>query len=38
MTRKITLAAAQIKLGLQDKLILGNLDSQRAWGYAKGLR
>ena len=35
VTRKITLAAARIKLGLQDKLYLGNLDSQRDWGYAK---
>ena len=35
VTRKITLAAARIKLGLQDKIFLGNLDSQRDWGYAK---
>ena len=35
VTRKITLAAVRIKLGLQDKLYLGNLDSQRDWGYAK---
>jgi GDPmannose 4,6-dehydratase len=35
VTRKITLAAARIKLGLQKKLSLGNLDSQRDWGYAK---
>ena len=34
ITRKITLAAARIKLGMQDKLILGNLDSIRDWGYA----
>ena len=34
MTRKITRAAASIKLGLQDKLFLGNLDSIRDWGYA----
>jgi len=34
VTRKITLAAARIKLGLQEKLVLGNLDSQRDWGYA----
>ncbi len=34
VTRKITLAAARIKLGLQDKLLLGNLDSQRDWGFA----
>jgi GDPmannose 4,6-dehydratase len=35
VTRKITLAAARIKLGLQDKLLLGNLDAMRDWGYAK---
>ena len=35
MTRKITRAATRIKLGLQKKLILGNLDSKRDWGYAK---
>ena len=35
MTRKITRAAARIKLGLQNKLILGNLDAKRDWGYAK---
>jgi len=35
VTRKITLAAARIKLGLQDKLELGNLDARRDWGYAK---
>ena len=35
MTRKITMAAARIKLGLQDKLYLGNLDAIRDWGYAK---
>ena len=34
VTRKITNAAARIKLGLQKKLILGNLDSLRDWGYA----
>jgi GDPmannose 4,6-dehydratase len=34
VTRKITRAAASIKLGLQDKLFLGNLDSIRDWGYA----
>ena len=34
VTRKITIAAAKIKAGLQDKLYLGNLDSQRDWGYA----
>ena len=35
VTRKITRAAARIKLGLQDTLKLGNLDAQRDWGYAK---
>jgi GDPmannose 4,6-dehydratase len=35
VTRKITNAAAKIKLGLQDKLILGNLDAQRDIGSAK---
>ncbi|KHF38259.1 GDP-mannose 4,6-dehydratase [Halalkalibacter okhensis] len=35
VTRKITLAAARIKKGTQDKLYLGNLDAQRDWGYAK---
>ena len=35
VTRKITMAAARIKLGLQDKLYLGNLDAVRDWGYAK---
>lgn len=35
VTRKITRAAARIKLGLQDLLFLGNLDAQRDWGYAK---
>lgn len=35
VTRKITLAAARIKLGKQKKLYLGNLDSRRDWGYAK---
>ena len=34
VTRKITMAAARIKLGLQDKLKLGNLDAKRDWGYA----
>lgn len=34
VTRKITLSAAKIKLGLQDKLFLGNLDAKRDWGYA----
>jgi len=35
VTRKITVAAAKIKLGLQEKLYLGNLDAIRDWGYAK---
>ncbi|MDR0821923.1 MAG: GDP-mannose 4,6-dehydratase [Oscillospiraceae bacterium] len=35
VTRKITLAAAHIARGLQEKLYLGNLDSLRDWGYAK---
>ena len=34
VTRKITKAAAAIKLGLQDKLFLGNLDAKRDWGFA----
>ena len=34
VTRKITLAAARIKLGLQDKLTIGNLHAKRDWGYA----
>ncbi len=34
VTRKITQAAARIKLGLQHKLFLGNLDAVRDWGYA----
>ncbi len=34
VTRKISMAAARIKLGLQDKLYLGNLDAKRDWGYA----
>ncbi len=34
VTRKITRAAARIKLGLQDKLYLGNLNAKRDWGYA----
>ena len=33
-TRKITIAAARIKLGLQSVLALGNLDAKRDWGYA----
>jgi GDPmannose 4,6-dehydratase len=35
VTRKITRAAARIKLGLEDSLALGNLDAKRDWGYAK---
>ncbi len=35
VTRKITMAVAQIKLGLQNCLYLGNLDAKRDWGYAK---
>lgn len=35
VTRKITLAAAKIAAGMQDKLFLGNLDALRDWGYAK---
>ncbi|MDR0873766.1 MAG: GDP-mannose 4,6-dehydratase [Prevotellaceae bacterium] len=35
VTRKITRAASRIALGLQDKLFLGNLSSQRDWGHAK---
>lgn len=35
VTRKITDAVARIKLGLADKLALGNLDARRDWGYAK---
>lgn len=34
VTRKITRSAARIKLGLQDKLYLGNLDAKRDWGFA----
>jgi len=34
VTRKITRAAARIKLGLQDKLFLGNIDAKRDWGFA----
>ena len=34
VTRKITRALARIKVGLQDKLYLGNLDAKRDWGYA----
>jgi GDPmannose 4,6-dehydratase len=35
VTRKITMAAARIKLGMQEKLYLGNLNAVRDWGYAK---
>ncbi len=35
VTRKITRAATRIKLGLQKKFFLGNLDARRDWGYAK---
>jgi GDPmannose 4,6-dehydratase len=34
VTRKITDGVARIKLGLQDKIVLGNLDSKRDWGFA----
>ena len=34
VTRKITLSVARIKHGLQDKLVLGNLEAKRDWGYA----
>ena len=34
VTRKITRAVARIKLGLQDKLYLGNLEARRDWGFA----
>lgn len=35
VTRKITIAAARIAQGMQDKLYLGNLDAKRDWGYAR---
>ena len=35
VTRKITRAAAKISLGLQDKLFMGNIDSERDWGHEK---
>lgn len=35
VTKKITNGAAMIKLGLADRLLLGNLDAKRDWGYAK---
>ena len=38
VTRKITRAVAAIKLGLQDKLYLGNLDAKRDWGHARDYR
>jgi GDPmannose 4,6-dehydratase len=34
VTRKITIGAVNIKLGLQEKLVLGNLEAKRDWGYA----
>ncbi len=34
VTRKVTTGIARIKYGLQDKIVLGNLDSRRDWGYA----
>jgi GDPmannose 4,6-dehydratase len=35
VTRKVTNAVARIKLGMQSKLLLGNIDAQRDWGHAK---
>jgi GDPmannose 4,6-dehydratase len=35
VTRKITLGAARIKMGMQERLVLGNLDARRDWGYAR---
>jgi GDPmannose 4,6-dehydratase len=35
VTRKITLGAVRIKFGLQERLVLGNLDARRDWGYAR---
>jgi GDPmannose 4,6-dehydratase len=35
VSRKVTMAAAKIKLGQQNELLLGNLDAKRDWGYAK---
>jgi GDPmannose 4,6-dehydratase len=35
VTRKVSRAAARIRLGFQEKLVLGNLDARRDWGYAK---
>lgn len=34
VTRKVTIAVARIKLGLQDKIVMGNLDAKRDWGFA----
>ena len=34
VTRKVTSSVARIKLGLQDKIVMGNLDAQRDWGFA----
>lgn len=34
ISRKVSLSVARIKLGLQEKLVIGNLDAQRDWGYA----
>ncbi|MQW78118.1 GDP-mannose 4,6-dehydratase [Nocardioides sp. dk4132] len=34
VTRKISRAVARIKLGMQDELVMGNLDAERDWGYA----
>ena len=34
MTRKVTQAVARITLGLQDELVMGNLDARRDWGFA----
>lgn len=35
VTRKITMAVARIKLGLQETLYLGNIDAKRDWGHAR---
>lgn len=35
VSRKITLAVSKIKMGIQDRLVLGNLDAKRDWGYAR---
>jgi GDPmannose 4,6-dehydratase len=35
VTRKITRGVAQMALGMQDTLYMGNIDSQRDWGHAK---